>query len=185
MEGIKKLEKKGDLTDDDLTELEAELQLLTDKQITEIEKMIEGMGADISCFVFNIGDYTAFDQTMNKIFIRNDVYPDMGSDNPFDRAAVQVVIAHEYFGHKLCYDKGYKTYPACHWFDECRASFMAAIHAKQLDKRYRLELLDDAKNRLKIGYISLTKGSEHALAYGKHLKINAFLRRFLYDRDND
>ena len=47
MEAMKKMEKKGDLTEDDLDEAEVELQKLTDKYVTEIDKRFEAKNKDI------------------------------------------------------------------------------------------------------------------------------------------
>ena len=47
MEALKKLEKKGDLTEDDLDEAEEEMQKLTDKYITEIDKRYEAKNKEI------------------------------------------------------------------------------------------------------------------------------------------
>jgi len=47
MEALKKLEKKGELTEDDLDEAEEELQKLTDKYIVEIDKRSEAKNKEI------------------------------------------------------------------------------------------------------------------------------------------
>jgi len=47
MEALKKLEKKGDLTEDDLDEATDELQKLTDKYIVEIDKRFEVKNKEI------------------------------------------------------------------------------------------------------------------------------------------
>ena len=47
METLKKMEKKGDLTEDDLDEAEEELQKLTDKYVVEIDKRYEAKNKEI------------------------------------------------------------------------------------------------------------------------------------------
>jgi ribosome recycling factor len=47
MEAFKKMQKKGDLTEDDLAIAEADLQKLTDKYIAEIDKRYEAKNKDI------------------------------------------------------------------------------------------------------------------------------------------
>jgi ribosome recycling factor len=47
MEALKKMEKKGDLTEDDLDEAEEELQKLTDKYVVEIDKRYEAKNKEI------------------------------------------------------------------------------------------------------------------------------------------
>jgi len=47
MDSFKKMQKKGDLTEDDLAIAEADLQKLTDKYIAEIDKRFEAKNKDI------------------------------------------------------------------------------------------------------------------------------------------
>jgi len=47
MEALKKMEKKGDLTEDDLDEAVVELQKLTDKYIVEVDKRLDGKNKEI------------------------------------------------------------------------------------------------------------------------------------------
>jgi len=47
METLKKQEKKGEMTEDDLAEVEDEMQKLTDKYISEIEKRFEAKNKEI------------------------------------------------------------------------------------------------------------------------------------------
>ena len=47
MEAIKKLEKKSEITEDDLKDYEAEIQKFTDKYIAEIDKAVDSKSKDI------------------------------------------------------------------------------------------------------------------------------------------
>jgi len=47
MDAFKKMEKKSEITEDELKELEVKLQKLTDKQIEEIDKIVEAKNKDI------------------------------------------------------------------------------------------------------------------------------------------
>jgi len=47
MEGFKKAEKKSDLTEDDVKDLEKEIQTLTDKYITELDKRVDDKSKEI------------------------------------------------------------------------------------------------------------------------------------------
>ena len=47
MDAFKKSEKKSDLTEDDLKDLEAEIQKLTDKYATDVDKLVDAKSKDI------------------------------------------------------------------------------------------------------------------------------------------
>jgi len=47
MDAFKKAEKKSDLTEDDVKDLEKEIQDLTDKYITELDKRVDGKNKEI------------------------------------------------------------------------------------------------------------------------------------------
>jgi ribosome recycling factor len=47
MDAFKKMQKKGELTEDDLTFFEAEFKKLTDKYVAEIDKRFEAKNKDI------------------------------------------------------------------------------------------------------------------------------------------
>ena len=47
MDAFKKSEKKSDLTEDDLKDLEAEIQKLTDKYVADVDKLVDAKSKDI------------------------------------------------------------------------------------------------------------------------------------------
>ena len=47
VDSMKKMEKKGDLTEDDLKDLEAEIQKMTDKYILDIDSIVDKKNKEI------------------------------------------------------------------------------------------------------------------------------------------
>ena len=81
----------------------------------------------------------------------------------------RAVLAHEYYGHKVAFDKyGYlDSFPvAGSWNDEFRASYNAALNTPNLSDFDRMYLMSDALERAKEA--------------GVNIKITDVIRRIIY-----
>ena len=136
---------------------------LTDDEIDHLKSEIAAIGADDSVFLFNVGARTSYDDKIDKIFVRGDVFPNHSSTHPRDLMSERAVLAHEYYGHRV--------YRGTHldigaWNDEFRASYMAAKNAPGLTNEDKRFLVLDALER--------------AITAGVGVSNNDLIRRVLY-----
>ena len=114
-------------------------------------------------FVFRKGTQTQYRDSVDKIYVRVDVFPDKSSQKARDRMSIRAVLAHEYYGHRTHRDT---TLTPGAWNDEFRASYSAALYAPNLTDEDRQLLMRDALDR--------------AQEAGVTVKMNAEMRRGLY-----
>ncbi len=142
---------------------------LTEEEIANLKEDIRAIGADENSFIFNQGNRTNFFDPDGKIYVRGDVLPDLNSTHPRDLMSSRAVLAHEYYGHKVAFDKyGYlDSFPvAGSWNDEFRASYNAALNTPNLSDFDRMYLMSDALERAKEA--------------GVNIKITDVIRRIIY-----
>lgn len=114
---------------------------------------------------FNTGYNTSYDDELNVIHIRGDVFPSKFAENPESILSAKAALAHEYYGHYLHHSQ----FKANDWRDEFQASYRAAIDAPGLSQTDRILLMIDAFERPK--------------ASGVTVKLNAVARRVIYGHD--
>jgi len=122
--------------------------VLTEQDIAELLVDIRTIEADESIFEFNC-DFvrgTSYIDTIDKIAVKGNVYPDKvsGSTHPRDIMSPRAVLAHEYYGHRTY--RG-TSLPPEHWEDEFRASRTAAEITPNLTDEERKHLVLDAIER--------------------------------------
>jgi len=143
--------------------LRSEPRTLTRKEQREVREAIDKIEADQSRFVFGKTGKTSYNDSIDKINVRGDVFPDPNGNTARDRMSVEAALAHEYYGHRA--NRGTKL-PIGSWQDEMRASFTAAVHAPGLTDVDRQLLMRDAIDR--------------AASAGVKLNITKTMRRILY-----
>lgn len=117
--------------------------------------------------VYQTGYYADFD----KIVIAPDVFPsDDGSVINRDVMTMRAVLAHEYYGH---YHFRNTRLPMGDARDEIRASYYAAIHAPNLSKVERMQLMQDV----------LDRASEKGIILNRTKKMKEIL--YGYDKTNE
>ena len=141
---------------------------LTEQEIVEIKTDILAIGADEQAFIFNMGTHTSYSDDLDKILIRDDIFPDTEySIHPRDMMSVRAVLAHEYYGHR--FNRGTMLTKGS-WNDEFSASYLAAKNTPGLTEQDRMFLILDALERAKEA--------------GVRVSWNGFMRRVIYGIDN-
>lgn len=125
---------------------------LTPEEIESVKESIRRIGADESVFLFNSGARTSYDDDIDRIYIKGDVFPDMDSSVAADRMSVEAVLAHEYYGHRT--NRG-TSLPMGDWRDELRASMTASVYGQGLTVEDRQLLMRDALDRAALGGVTL------------------------------
>lgn len=111
---------------------------------------------------FNTGYNTSYDDDLNIIHIRGDVFPSRFAENPESILSARAALAHEYYGHYLHHSQ----FSANDWRDEFQASYRAATDAPGLTQTDRILLMVDAFERPK--------------ASGVKVDLNTIARRIIY-----
>ncbi|GHV49151.1 hypothetical protein FACS189499_10040 [Clostridia bacterium] len=138
--------------------------VISDTQIESLKRDINAIKADITVFNFNKGRKTAYNDDLDIIFVKGDVFSDGNdSENIRDKLSARAVLAHEYYGHRAY--RGTSVASGA-WNDEFRASYMAAKNSPGLSAEDRYNLVRDAIERAKSNGVSI--------------KYNDFMRRILY-----
>jgi len=137
---------------------------LTDDDIKALKNDIKEIGADESVFKFNTGSHTAYRDSLKRINIRGDVFPDKQSLHPRDLMSERAVLAHEYYGH---YMFALSKFEPSDWRDEMRASYVAAVKTPNLSDDDRKYLMLDAYERAReAGYNFKYSKKARLLIYG-------------------
>lgn len=143
------------------------LRPLSQEDKAFIENEIKEIGADNSKFVFRDYRPTSYSDRDDIVYVSSSVFPsEDGSTIPTDMLSPRAVLAHEYYGHR---SKRGTPLEEGSWNDEFRASYIAARDCPNLSDSDRIMLINDAMYR--------------AQRAGVSIKLNTFMRRWLYGYD--
>ena len=138
---------------------------VSDAEKIQILQYADDLNIPRSVLSFNTGYNTSYDDDLNIIHIRGDVFPSEFAENPESILSAKAALAHEYYGHYLHHSQ----FAANDWRDEFQASYRAAIDAPGLTQADRSLLMIDAFDRPRSSGITV--------------QLNAIARRIIYGFD--
>ena len=142
--------------------------VLTEDEIKSLREDIKAIKADPTCFAFNSGSKTSYDDRFDIIYVTGDVLPDLDSLHPRDLMSARATLAHEYYGHRAHKDTKLQSGS---WNDEFRASYTAAIKAPGLSDEDRRYLILDALERARESGVSIRYNKNiRRILYGKEIE---------------